>query len=677
MSPRAAATDEQGFLVELGRGFRGLGASIRDLYASVDPRTAGLFRIALGLLMAADALRHWRQASWAYSNEGVLTNHFHLLHPESTWNFSILNSFSTLREVEVAFFLAVLCHLCLMVGWHSRLFAIVSFVIVTSIDNRLLMAENGGYTVANLISFYAMFLPIERRFSVDAWLASYRERKERSIADLAVRYRPASGTAPSVSLAALFAILNLALIYFLNVVTKSGETWKNGDAIHYVLWLNRTVTWLAVFLRHVLPHPMIRVASWSVLCVEALLVTLILAPHARRYTRPAAMVLLIGLHTTLGVTLRLGPFSWFLIAWSVLLLTPTQWADAEAFYRRRATRCVVVLDRGSPLAFHLGRVLARLDALDLLTFRPSAEDASAPELVEVLDERGRSHVGVDAARAIAAALPAGRWIFAALRVLSLGLVDVAIAWAPPRRARIAAVLGLEIGARGREARAAPSPLRLELRRIGVWAREILLLYVAACSILKTIGDNKFVPAAIKPQNLPDFVRATVGYPRIFQGWGMFAPNPSTEDGTVVVDAITIEGRHVDPFTGRPPELDLTKSDGLDLEQIRKDYFNRIRRDRRVLYREGLSDWIIAYPKRTGRPADEIVAFDAYWVRAQCPPPGKDKPFRNELVPLVTYRKPDFVPPAGQFVIPPEPRVRSAEHPSASGPPVDDADVSER
>src|SRR5207237_1052680 len=45
--------------------------------------------------------------------------------------------------------------------------------------------------------------------------------------------------------------------------------------------------------------------------------------------------------------------------------------------------------------------------------------------------------------------------------------------------------------------------------------------------------------------------ATLIYPRL-QGWGMFAPNPITDDGSLTVDALTIDGRHTDPFPGAPP-----------------------------------------------------------------------------------------------------------------------------
>ena len=162
------------------------------------------------------------------------------------------------------------------------------------------------------------------------------------------------------------------------------------------------------------------------------------------------------------------------------------------------------------------------------------------------------------------------------------------------------------------------------------------------------------------------MQATIGYPRLYQGWGMFAPNPITDDGTVVVDGRTVDGRRLDPFTGKEPELDLTRSDGLGLGQIQQDYFNRIRLDRNAVFRQGLSEYLRAWHLRTGRPEDELVSFDVYWVRDQCPRPGDRKPYDNETIPILTWRKPGYRPRAGAPPIPPEPKTQSAETPQ---PPV--------
>ncbi|MFS8070337.1 MAG: hypothetical protein ACMG6S_28575, partial [Byssovorax sp.] len=47
---------------------------IRDHYCVMEPRTAGIYRWVVGFLCMADMMRHWSEARWFYSNEGVLTN---------------------------------------------------------------------------------------------------------------------------------------------------------------------------------------------------------------------------------------------------------------------------------------------------------------------------------------------------------------------------------------------------------------------------------------------------------------------------------------------------------------------------------------------------------------------------------------------------------------------------
>ena len=137
----------------------------RARYMKIDPRTLGLYRIVLGALLVGNCIHHWTYARTYYSNQGVLTNHFHLFRPSGAFNFSLFHSFSSLSEVHVAFGLSLICYFLFMVGWHARLFAVLSCVWVTSMDHRLIMVENGGYVVVNLTIFWACFMPIGQRFS--------------------------------------------------------------------------------------------------------------------------------------------------------------------------------------------------------------------------------------------------------------------------------------------------------------------------------------------------------------------------------------------------------------------------------------------------------------------------------------------------------------------------------
>ena len=549
-----------------------------------------------------------------------------------------------------------------MVGWHARLFAALTFLSMTSLDNRLVMVENGGYVVVNLVTLYACFLPIERRFSVDALRRSLRERREAHRRRSERSPPPPEATRDYVSLAVFLVVLNLAVVYFFNVINKSGELWRKGETVHYVLWINRMATGIAVFLRKILPMWSTRGMTWTTICVEALLVPWILWPAARRRsTRTLALFGIWGLHVMFGVMFRLGPFSWFMMGWSFTLLAREQWDLLDAFYRARARSRVVVYDRASPLAFALCRLLSRLNGMDLLRFEESAAGEAVPLLAARDEASGERFVGRPALHEIGQALPGGKYALPLLRPV-LGPL---FAFASAHREGVARFFGLTLPAAAPEPAALPepSPLSLALARYSARAREAILVYVAVSFVWQAVIENKSIPEVVRSHlPMPGVLAATIGYPRLYQGWGMFAPNPITEDGTVVVDGRTLDGRRVDPLTGREPDLDLVHAEGLGLGQLPQDYFNRIRLDRNVIYRTGLSQYLQSFHRRTGRPEDELVAFDVYWLRAQCPPPGGDRLHDNETIALYTWRKSGYRPPPGLPPLPPEPKVASAETP---------------
>src|SRR5262245_18612420 len=105
---------------------RAAGELARRYYLTADLRTLGLYRIVLGFLLCADCVRHWVEAEVYYSNRGVFGNDYQLLRPSSGYNFSLFHAFSTPAEVHVAFALSFLCYFGLLLGWHTRLFSVLS-----------------------------------------------------------------------------------------------------------------------------------------------------------------------------------------------------------------------------------------------------------------------------------------------------------------------------------------------------------------------------------------------------------------------------------------------------------------------------------------------------------------------------------------------------------------------
>ncbi len=78
---------------------RNLWAFLVETYGTVDPRSLGLFRIALGLLLFVDVARRFPDIAAHYSNDGWLTNHFMLFRPMSSHLFSLYLAFSSTAEV--------------------------------------------------------------------------------------------------------------------------------------------------------------------------------------------------------------------------------------------------------------------------------------------------------------------------------------------------------------------------------------------------------------------------------------------------------------------------------------------------------------------------------------------------------------------------------------------------
>ncbi len=654
----------------------------RDRYLRVDLRSAALFRVVLASLCFGDTLRHAAEIGFLYSNEGVLTNHAHLYRQGSAHLFSLFHAFSSQSEVRLLFALGLCVQLCLLLGYRTRLFAIANLIFITSRDSRIPLVENGGYVVENLACLWACFLPLGGRWSIDAWRATWRERRS-SARELD---GPRAGIESHVSLVGLAVLANLAILYFFNVVNKTGHIWREGNTIHYVLYINRMVTGVAVLVREHTPMLLLRVTDWAVLAVEAIIFACIVWPRARLYTRPLAIVLMAGLHATLGVFMRLGPFSWFLIGWSTLLLLPVHWQRWSAYWDRKSSPIIVAIDDERPISLTWGRILRGLDGAGRIRFVRSRTRLDAPiAVIEAGEERTEPLAVLTALRA---ALP---WV----RVITAPLVWLGGA---PRCAAVLSALFARGPAHERFFGLAPLRPRAHelvlprLRRAAGLLREGALAYLILCCTIQAWLENKVIPNALpptlkegqelrpderqaydflkrwlgdtviplKPKSTPTFVAMTINYPRIYQGWGMFAPNPISEDGVLAVDAYTLDGRRIDPLTGRAPDLDLTDSRGEGLSQLRQDYGNRIRLDRHQWYRDGLGDHLRAYHLRTGRPADELVAFDVYWVRCKAPKPGSREPTDNDAVPIYSYRKPDFVPVAGAPTIPPAPILRSAE-----------------
>lgn len=625
---------------------------IRDVYLTFDRRTLGFSRILLGFLLVMDLFRRTWDWEDMYSTVGVLPNHVNLWRPQASGAFSFFNSFSTPGELWALWFVLLCTFLCVLVGFKTKVAQVLALFFVTSMDGRVLLIENGGYVVYNLLLLWTCFLPMGDRYSVDALLESMRRKRERTDAELNDRSDlvPERKLSPHVTILGIIFLIQLSAIYYFNVLHKWGPLWKNGTAVHYVLYVDRMVTPAIGHVREYIPNWMIFVMTKTTLGFEAAIPVCLLMPIGRAWARRLAIAMINALHLGFGFSMVLGPFAWACCVFSTLAFTSDDWEVANRTMRRAHRARVVVYDRRSGAALWLCRLLARLDRWQLLTFR-GEQNVAGVIRVEVpgasIGSTQRVLTGALAAADIVAALPLGPVVAWVLRAPgSRHLADAILGALARRQATrwFGAPPALAEGSRPLvpALEKPPAPARRRWDQVLMVLRELMAAAMFAGAINQALVELWVVRDRIKvPQKEP--LRTLAHKLRFLQGWFMFSPGPVIDDGTIVVDAITVDGRHIDPFTREAPMFDIADAKSFAYNQIWCDYFNRMHLPANSAYREAMKEYMYRLPERTGNPNDALVSGDVYWVQDMNPKWNEKKSWKYEKQKLFSFENRKVVP----------------------------------
>jgi len=601
---------------------------IVETYFTFDRRSLGLTRIGLGCLLLWDLIRRVPGISTWYTNDGLLPNHTHLWRPAAPQMFSLLFAASWTNEAAAIFAFCGIAFFCLLIGYKTKIAHVLSFVSVVSLHSRCVFLENGGDVVLNLLCVWTLFLPMADRFSVDAVLASLRQRRERSIDELNDRTALPRNLTPVRSIAVLGILLELSVIYYLNAMSKTGRTWHRGTAVHYVLYQERMVTWLGYLIRDHVTLAMSRFMTFTTLFLEATAPILILSPVHRVLTRRAAIVVLPGMHLAFAALLNVGMFSFNMIGFFPLLLSAADWQLLRQRLGPGLTRArTICFDDRSGLCTAWARVLVRLDVLGLLRFASIHDNGNVVRgdygAEQVLTAHKAS--GVHALAESLAALPAGLSLALAVRTPGIRqTLRFLLERLARKREQASRWLGLApLASLEQGSSTGPSRARSWLAARWAWLREgaVVIFMIALCS--QVLMENKIVPKVLK-RGQATWMIETVVYPRLFQGWSMFTPDAPTGERMLYIDATTFDGRHIDPFNqaaSRVSPLPLERIPGYMLQdEFWCDYTNRIP-DNSVNWGP-LKDWIFKHSTRTGRPEDRIISYEARILESDSPPPGE-------------------------------------------------------
>ncbi len=258
--------------------------ALRDRFG-VDPRALAAFRFSLGAVLLLDLALRARDLVAFYTDSGAVPRSAAARQYPGFHSLSV-HALSGDAWVQGALFaLAAAVAVALAVGYRTRLATAASLVLLVSLHARNPFVLNAGDVLLRRLVFWSLFLPLGRRWAVDA-------RQGGRV------------NAPVAGLATVGLLHQVVLVYATNVGFKlRGDTWVDGDAIRYVFELDQFTTGFGSLLAG---YPALLGAGavgWFVLlCSSWLLIAL--AGRARA----ALVALFAGGHVAMLVTMDLGVF---------------------------------------------------------------------------------------------------------------------------------------------------------------------------------------------------------------------------------------------------------------------------------------------------------------------------------------------------------------------------------
>lgn len=660
---------------------------LKNAYLRIDARSLGLFRIAMGLALIGDWCMRWSDSRAFYSNDGVVPNHAHLFYalrqnpPVQVW--SLFHSVSSPGEAVVGLLLTLIVYCLFLVGHKTRVFHVLSLVMLVSLTGRNVFLEGPANYVAIALLAATVFLPCGSRFSVDALRDSFKRRDEKDAVALNDRSRPSeavlaaergAGWSP-LSFAALAVLLQICVIFYATARQQSGGQWHDGTALHYALWVERWVSDLGMALRAA-PQGLLRAWSYVLRFTPFAVPILILVPIPR-FGRAGAFVLMVFYGVSYGLLFSFGLWGWSFAAAACLVLSTENW---DAFLARSGKRRAlsVIYDADCGICLWLARLLKRLDLYgrvtlqgnDTLTvlagqkppYRSAGDetervlyrrlkadakvetialpaeisDELAGETVVAVDEDGKVFTRGRAVTAVVRALPFGSILSLPLRIPGIShLLDALYRFVAPRRFAISesfgmAACGIPIradeaasGEPGTAEEAAAKTLEVapstRARRTLTAALREGGAAVLFVATLAQTAKSNPWPALLTVPQVPALAAIT-GWSRMQARYDVIAPEAPTEDGVFVVDGQTNAGKAVDPMTGKEPVLDVPR---FRLGLLWSTFTARIRKKESADFEKTFRDYLAkGGPGWQGEGQDNrITGFDAYWLTYKSPPPG--------------------------------------------------------
>jgi len=555
--------------------------AIKNALFQVDIRVLGLYRIIFGSVLFFDLWSRLSVIHLFYTNKSIFPTSYILSSPYKVLPFTLLPAFNQPWEVELFLYTGLLACLFFIAGYKTKLSQIIASIVVLSFHNKVTTLENGGDMVVNNFIIWSVFLPLGLSFSIDSIIKSLKEKVENNIIELN-SYNKVNKKIYSI---AYFAcLLQIAMIYFFNYKTKTGDTWNNLTSLHYFFELDSFLTPLGYWAKDFFSQEFKSFLTWITLIIEMSVPFIIFIPIFTKYIRAICFTILIGFHLCIGLFMDIGSFSWIMIAVDILLLTSLNFNFIKFFLKKiHGAPITLIYDSDCGFCHYVVRIIKRLDLFNKVTIygnewvNTEYDDIRTRSIL--LFKNNDSNIIYSHHNAffqLLNRLPFGFLFGWILIIPGINLiVNLCYRTIANNRANISSSLGLNTCGVPQQPLIQPKQKNIE-SNVLKWPKIIIINSIIIGLLIANIQKSLIVNEPYKSDyNFKEtqLGRKVLRYLRMKQNWKMFAPSVLKSDVILVTDIETIKNKRIDPFTGKEP----LNIDSVDFRKMNINYGQFVRK----------------------------------------------------------------------------------------------------
>ncbi len=499
---------------------------VRAAY-SLDFRSLALFRILVGILIILDLIFRSEDLSNHYTDLGVLPTLAWKNFVAFDWAFSFHAWNGSVYYIAFVFLIHGIIAALFTIGVKTKLMTILLFIFTCSLQDRIWVVNNGGDDLLRLLLFICIFLPLNRRASVDYALSDNQPNHEKAVLNLWCVYF-------------LFQLLGP---YYFSALLKNSPAWNESfTATYFALRLKIFAMPLGQWLLQY--EGFLKLMTFFAIWLEwagsiLVLFNFVFFKYISSF-RTIAVFIFMGFHFALIFILDLGMFPiWFIFFWTAFFPTSFWEFLISKFYQNDKHRLEIYYDRDCGFCLKMVLIMKSFFLLPTTTIEPVQNHEKYNVIMEkenswvVVNNKRETFTKFEGIIAVFRASPLLKYFVLSVdNLLIRRLGGVTYHWVSYNRKKVSIMTKYFRGANF-------NPLKFNPYT------NVFAVFCMVCVLYWNLGHLQ----GTQLQN--PIIKKSVEYLHLTQKWDLFSPFPREVNTWLEIQGVTEKGEFWDLLTNKP------------------------------------------------------------------------------------------------------------------------------